>query len=72
MRSNGFTKPGWFGDIEPTQRINFDPTTGLTAPTAAVAPATAATYAGVLYSIACGDKAQVATVTSAPFDGVIR
>ena len=72
LRSNGFTKPGWFGDIEPTGRTNFDPTTGLTTSTAAVAPATAATYAGVLYSIARGDKARVTTVTSAPFDGVIR
>ncbi|HMG55371.1 MAG TPA: hypothetical protein VK601_17860, partial [Kofleriaceae bacterium] len=72
LRSNGFTKPGWFGDIEPTGRTNFDPTTGLTDPTAAVAPATAATYAGVLYSIARGDKARVTTVTSAPFDGVIK
>jgi len=72
LRSNGFTRPGWFGDIEPTQRTNFDPTSGLTAPTAAVAPATAATYAGVLYSIARGDKGRVATVTSAPFDGVIQ
>jgi hypothetical protein len=72
LRSNGFPRPGWFGDIEPTQRTNFDPTTGLTGPTAAVAPATAATCAGVLYSIARGDKARVATVTSAPFDGVIR
>jgi hypothetical protein len=29
-------------------------------------------YAGVLYSIARGDKVRVATVTSAPFDGVIH
>ena len=72
LRSNGFTKPGWFGDIEPTQRTNFDPTTGLTTATAAVAPATAATYAGVLYSIARGDKTRITTVTSAPFDGVIK
>lgn len=72
VRSNGFTRPGWFGDIEPTLRTNFDPTTGLATPTAALAPATAATYAGVLYSIARGDRARVATITSAPFDGVIQ
>lgn len=72
LRSNGFTKPGWFGDIEPTARTNFDPATGLTDPNAAVAPATAATFAGVLYSIARGDKARVGTATTAPFDGVIK
>jgi len=72
LRSNGFTKPGWFGDIEPTGRTNFDPMTGLTNPAADVASATAATYASVLYSIARGDKARVATVTSAPFDGMLK
>jgi hypothetical protein len=72
LRSNGFTKPGWFGDIQPTGRTNFDPTTGLTSAAAAVAPATAATYAGVLYAIARGNKARVTVVTSAPFDGVIQ
>lgn len=74
---NSFNNAGWpdgtpGNDIEPTSRTNFDPTTGLTTPAAAVAPATAATYAGVLYSIARGDQARVATVTSAPFDGVIN
>lgn len=71
VRSNGFTKPGWFGTIQPGSRVNFNPTTGAADPTATIADSTAAAFAGALYAIARGDKTKVRLVTAAPFDGVI-
>lgn len=72
VRSNGFTRPGWFGEIRPTGRLNFDPTTGALDPMASAASSTKAAVAGALYAIARGDKARVQSFTDAPFDGVIR
>jgi hypothetical protein len=72
VRSNGFTRPGWFGQIRPNVRTNFDPTTGALDPMASVASSTRAAVAGALYAIARGDKARVQAFTAAPFDGVIR
>lgn len=72
VRSNGFLKPGWFGELLPGQRTNFDPTTGLLSLQTAYQTSTAAAYAGVLYAIARGDKARVQSITSAAFDGVIK
>ncbi|HEY0193085.1 MAG TPA: hypothetical protein VGC42_18335, partial [Kofleriaceae bacterium] len=71
LRSNGFTTAGWFGSIATTGRTNFNPATGLLDPAAVAADDTAASYAGVLYAIARGDKTRVGTITSAQFDGVI-
>ncbi|MEZ4361170.1 MAG: hypothetical protein R3B48_13385 [Kofleriaceae bacterium] len=71
VRSNGFTKPGWFGAVQPGTRINFNPITGAADPDATLADSTAAAFAGALYAIARGDKAKVRLVTEAPFDGVI-
>lgn len=71
LRSNGFTVPGWFGQIQPSVRTNFDPNTGGLDPMAAAGPSTSAAFAGALYAIARGDRTAIATFTSAPFDGVI-
>lgn len=71
VRSNGFTLPGWFGDIEPTSRTNFDPSTGLPSAGTSNASSTAAAFAGTLYAIARGNQAKVAMFTTAPFAGVI-
>lgn len=71
VRSNGFTKPGWFGAVQPGTRVNFNPTTGAADPTATIADSTAAAFAGALYAISRGDKAKVRLVTGAAFDGVI-
>lgn len=72
VRSNGFTKPGWFGQITPNGRTNFNPTTGALDSAATTASDTAAAFAGALYAIARGDKMKVQSFTTAPFDGVIR
>jgi hypothetical protein len=71
LRSNGFTKPGWFGQVTPGARTNFEPFTGQLDPMTATASSTAAAFAGALYAIARGDRAAVQAVTPAPFDGVI-
>jgi hypothetical protein len=71
VRSNGFTIPGWFGDLEPTTRTNFDPNTGLPSAGTTNADSTAAAFAGTLYAIARGSQAKVATFTSAPYAGVL-
>lgn len=28
VRSNGYLRPGWFGNVAPTGKTTFDPTTG--------------------------------------------
>jgi len=71
VRSNGFTRPGWFGQIQPMTRTNFDPNTGALDAAASNVSSTAATFAGALYAIARGDRAAVGAFTTAPFDGVI-
>jgi hypothetical protein len=71
VRSNGYTIPGWFGDLEPTTRTNFDPSTGALSAGTSNADSTAAAFAGTLYAIARGSQAKVATFTSAPYAGVL-
>ncbi len=72
LRSNGFTKPGWFGELQPGNiRLFFDPKTGQSGSGTAQGDTDAA-FAGALYSIARGDQMLIAPYTSAPFDGLIR
>jgi hypothetical protein len=71
VRSNGFTRPGWFGQIQATTRTNFDPITGEADPLASVSSSTAASFAGALYAIARGDRAAVKSFRDIPFDGVV-
>jgi hypothetical protein len=71
VRSNGFTRPGWFGQIQPSIRTNFDPITGEADSMASVSSSTAAAWAGALYAVARGDKAAVKAFRDIPFDGVI-
>jgi len=71
LRSNGFTRPGWFGQILPGTRTNWNPTTGAVDPAATVASSTGAAFAGALYAIARGNKVMVQSFTNMPFDGVI-
>ena len=71
VRGNGFTKPGWFGQIQPQIRTNFDPATGKLDGMASVAASTNAAWAGTLYAISRGNLDGVAQYTNAPFQGVI-
>jgi hypothetical protein len=71
LRSNGFTRPGWFGQVLPGGRTNWNPTTGALDPMATVASSTGAAFAGTLYAIARGNRATVQVFTSMPFDGLI-
>lgn len=71
LRSNGFTKPGWFGDLQPGSiRVFFDPATGLGG-TGDAQSDTNATFAGALYAIARGNRMAIAPYTSSQFDGLI-
>jgi hypothetical protein len=70
VRSNGFTKPGWFGDVSETGRTNFDPNTGMPA-MVGIDVSTDAAVAGTLFAIARGDAAAIQPFTSAPFGGVV-
>lgn len=74
VRSNGFTKPGWFGELTPQgTRLFFDPATGLSGPGGDAPSNTQAAYAGALYSIARGDRTLIApyVTNNIEFDGVV-
>jgi len=71
VRANGFTRPGWFGAIDPTSRTNFDPNAGALSGATTDAASTAAAWARMLYAIARGDRGVVTAITNAPYDGVI-
>jgi hypothetical protein len=72
VRSNGFTKPGWFGEIDPTTaRTNWNPLTGLLDGATLAADSTRAAWAGAIYAIARGRKPAVQDFTASPFDGAI-
>lgn len=71
LRSNGFTKPGWFGQIDAQKsRKTFDPTTGALGGGDATSD-TAAAQAAALYAIARGNAAAVGAITTAPYGGVV-
>jgi hypothetical protein len=71
VRSNGFTKSGWFGALTPMGgRTNFDPNTGALSSASNLSSSDAA-WAGALYAIARGDDGKVAAFTMAPHAGVI-
>ncbi len=57
-RTNGFLRPGWFGEIKETTAQGFDAHTGARAATSNKDAA----LAGILYSIARGDAAAVSAV----------
>jgi hypothetical protein len=73
VRSNGFIKPGWFGQIDAEGgRLEFDPQTGAIVPDIGQnQPDTDAAFASVLYAIARGDQSQVRQFTQSSFAGEI-
>ncbi len=71
VRSNGFTRPGWFGSVNQQTRQSFDPNTGDINATSSVAGSTGAAVGGTLFAIARGDLTAVRRFTNAPFGGVI-
>jgi hypothetical protein len=66
VRSNGFTKPGWFGDVTPQQGRYFDPMTGAPDARPLALPAADAAMRAVLHAVSRGDAAAVRTV--APYE----
>ncbi|MCW5801764.1 MAG: hypothetical protein KIT31_05205 [Deltaproteobacteria bacterium] len=71
VRSNGFTIPGWFGDIDPAgTRTNWDPLTGQLSGVPQ-ADSTKAAWGGALYAISRGRRSAVQRFTEAPFAGTI-
>lgn len=73
MRSNGFTKPGWFGQLMQVMQAkvhqSFDPTTGAAAADDRAA-VTNATFAAVLYAIARGNAAAIQPFSAANINGI--
>lgn len=63
-------RPGWFGQLNPGGRVNFDPTTGEASAASTPAESGAAAINGVLYAMARGNAALVAAASSAPYAGV--
>jgi hypothetical protein len=71
VRSNGYLKPGWFGDLNATNgRVNFDPATGAQF-AAANAVSTTAAQLGILFAITRGNVAAVSAASTAPYAGVV-
>ena len=70
VRSNGYLKPGWFGDLTMNGRVNFDPATGAQF-AAANALSTTAAQLGILFAITRGNVAAVTAASSAPYAGVV-
>jgi hypothetical protein len=56
VQGSGFLPHGWFGDITPTARQNFDPLTGAINTGAPTAQCTSAACGAVLYAVAGGSK----------------
>jgi hypothetical protein len=73
VRSNGFLRPGWFGEISTTNgRVGFDPASGLLDATATQQIDAAAADLAILYAITRGDAAAVAAFAAHPYQGLVN
>ncbi|MBK7859180.1 MAG: hypothetical protein IPJ65_11280 [Archangiaceae bacterium] len=73
VRSNGWLKPGWSGDISPsTMSAYFDPATGATVPNGNPAQTNAASLLGVIYAVSRGDLSATTALSSQDFTGLRR
>jgi hypothetical protein len=70
VRGNGWTVPGWFGEITPAGKTNFDPKTGALAKTTDAA-SLAAALSGVLYAVTRGNGMAVGELNPGPYGGVV-
>lgn len=72
VQGGGHIPPGWFGDVNPNGRVNFDPTTGNNNGNVPTADCTSAAVAAVLFAVSGGNKDAVRQFYSGPMDGVIN
>lgn len=70
-RTNGYLRTGWFGNVVPTGKTNFDPTSGALSSTTPDGAALNAALLGILHAIVRGDESMVNAVSSAPHGGVV-
>jgi hypothetical protein len=70
--SNGYMKPGWFGKVLPTGKINVDPATGNDNATTLDTIMTDAALAGVLRATARGNTTGVAGYYNGVYQGLIK
>jgi hypothetical protein len=71
FRSNGWLKPGWFGQIDQDAGlVTFAPQTGALGIATKVDDSNAASLA-ILFAIARGHTANVTAVSSAPYEGAV-
>jgi len=71
VMSNGYLKPGWFGQISPTGRVNFDPRSGQAKTGVATQDSTSAAVAGVLHAVARGNDRLVRQFFTGEYGGVV-
>lgn len=72
VQGNGLIPHGWFGDVNPGGRVNWDPTTGANNGNVPTADCTSAACAAVLYAVSGGNKDAVRQFYTGPLDGVIN
>ena len=72
VQGSGLIPGGWFGDVTPNSRVNWDPTTGRNDGNVPTAACTSAACGAVLYAVSGGNKDAVRQHYSGPLDGVIN
>lgn len=72
VMSQGFLKPGWFGDVRANGKTNFNPQTGAVDAAVTTQICTDATIAAMLYATSVGNRTAVRTFyRGASIDGLI-
>jgi len=71
VMSNGYLKPGWFGQISPSGRVNFDPRSGQARAGVSAQDSTSAAIAGVLHAVARGNDRLLRQFFTGEYSGVV-
>lgn len=72
VQGNGLIPAGWFGDVNPGGRVNWDPETGKNDGNVPTATCTSAACGAVLFAVSGGSKDAVRQFYNGPLDGVIN
>ncbi|MBX3262601.1 MAG: hypothetical protein KF782_23170 [Labilithrix sp.] len=70
-RANGYLVPGWFGQVTPSGKTDFNPTTGALDPATSADDAKRASLAGILFAMTRGDAAYVASLDGGSYQGLV-
>lgn len=73
VMSQGHVRPGWFGDVQPTRKVNFAPTTGLLDASAPDQTVLDGAMAAILFAVSSGDDRRVRDFTvSVDYKGLVN